>query len=714
MIFKSLALFTFLLSCNFLIAQDDGSTVIQNFTISDCVSLACEDNIIVESGGSDLFFSYVDCNCQTTSVYVPAGKAYVLKALAGSISVKGGSFLRSGVQSSPVSNTFYESALNQLIENTEGNIINTIETQSQTICINEQPETITGQDGVFFDFDISYGWLKSIDNQNFAYINGANQKDYTPNLLNETTYYKRQVYTAVSTGTFSEIHQVNVFSCTSTDTIPPVISIIGSSTINLTIGDTFTDPGATATDDVDGDITSSIIVDGLDALYVVLASGESSMGIPLVITYSVTDTAGNTTVVIRTIILNTFEVTLTSDKTNDTICEGDSVVFLATASLNDAAVEYEFSINGVLMTSLSASNVFTTASDQIIDGDIVGVMAIYDGDIFSSHSILMSVIVESCEPDTITLISGFLNQSVCLGGGTIGDVVLEFDGGATGATASGLPSGILASLNANQIIISGEPTESINESTSYLYTITTTGGTTSASMQGVFTVHPPSQITRTSGDANIVVNSRTDDQEDQLTNTSFSLSFQIANSVAANVTWDDDSITHSTNVSFDGNSGVLTISGNPGATGTTTHPAFKTYNYTITTIGNTYGCDETSISGSIELVDGYVPAETYTISVTASSASDYTLSGSDRNGNVTGNDPSVTIKVGDTIDFAVDASGHPFYLKTVQGTGTSDLVSGVTNNGATNGTVTWTPTTAGTYYYQCSVHNGMYGIITVQ
>jgi plastocyanin len=84
-----------------------------------------------------------------------------------------------------------------------------------------------------------------------------------------------------------------------------------------------------------------------------------------------------------------------------------------------------------------------------------------------------------------------------------------------------------------------------------------------------------------------------------------------------------------------------------------------------------------------------------------------------RNGDVTGNDPSVTINVGDTIDFVDDASGHPFYLKTVQGTGTSDLISGVTNNGATNGTVSWTPTAAGTYYYQCSLHNGMYGTITV-
>ena len=82
--------------------------------------------------------------------------------------------------------------------------------------------------------------------------------------------------------------------------------------------------------------------------------------------------------------------------------------------------------------------------------------------------------------------------------------------------------------------------------------------------------------------------------------------------------------------------------------------------------------------------------------------------------NVSGNDPSITINVGDEINFIVDAASHPFYIKTVQGTGTDNLASNVTNNGATSGVVNWTPTTAGTYYYQCSVHNGMYGTITVQ
>ena len=107
----------------------------------------------------------------------------------------------------------------------------------------------------------------------------------------------------------------------------------------------------------------------------------------------------------------------------------------------------------------------------------------------------------------------------------------------------------------------------------------------------------------------------------------------------------------------------------------------------------------------------------YNINVTASSNSDYTLSGSDRNGNVTGNDPSITINVGDEVNFIVNAASHPFYIKTVQGTGTDNQVSGINSsypNGATSGVVNWTPTAAGTYYYQCSAHDGMYGTITVQ
>ena len=108
------------------------------------------------------------------------------------------------------------------------------------------------------------------------------------------------------------------------------------------------------------------------------------------------------------------------------------------------------------------------------------------------------------------------------------------------------------------------------------------------------------------------------------------------------------------------------------------------------------------------------PSSTYSISVTASSNRDYTLVGTDANGEVSGNDPSITISLGEIISFSINAASHPFYVKTVQGTGADNQVSNVTNNGATNGDVRWTPAAAGTYYYQCSPHNAMYGTITVQ
>ena len=106
--------------------------------------------------------------------------------------------------------------------------------------------------------------------------------------------------------------------------------------------------------------------------------------------------------------------------------------------------------------------------------------------------------------------------------------------------------------------------------------------------------------------------------------------------------------------------------------------------------------------------------KTFNIDITATSSTNYTLSGTDRTGNISGNDPDLIFNVGDTINFVVSASGHPFYLKTVAGTGTGNTISGITNNGTTNQTITWTPTSAGTFYYQCSLHGGMVGTITIQ
>ena len=135
----------------------------------------------------------------------------------------------------------------------------------------------------------------------------------------------------------------------------------------------------------------------------------------------------------------------------------------------------------------------------------------------------------------------------------------------------------------------------------------------------------------------------------------------------------------------------------------------------LTVSNSCYTGSEEIIVDLIDCIDESLTTSStiYNIGVNASSSSDYSMNGIDLNGTVTGNDPSLTFNVGDTINFNVDSPGHPFYLKTAPGTGTGDLISGVTNNGATEDTVTWIPSSPGTYYYQCSLHSAMTGTITI-
>ena len=104
----------------------------------------------------------------------------------------------------------------------------------------------------------------------------------------------------------------------------------------------------------------------------------------------------------------------------------------------------------------------------------------------------------------------------------------------------------------------------------------------------------------------------------------------------------------------------------------------------------------------------------YSIDVSSNSSSDYTLNGTDRNGNVSGSDPNITFNVGDTVNFVLNTPNNPFYLKYSAGTGSENIINSIVNNGSTYHTLSFTPTYAGTFYYQCSLHTDMVGTITIQ
>jgi len=77
------------------------------------------------------------------------------------------------------------------------------------------------------------------------------------------------------------------------DTTPPVISLVGANPLEVSHGTSFVDPGATATDNVDGDVTGSIVA---------TSTVDTSAVGTYSVTYEVSDSSGNAaTPVVRTV-----------------------------------------------------------------------------------------------------------------------------------------------------------------------------------------------------------------------------------------------------------------------------------------------------------------------------------------------------------------------------------------------------------------------------
>ena len=94
--------------------------------------------------------------------------------------------------------------------------------------------------------------------------------------------------------------------------------------------------------------------------------------------------------------------------------------------------------------------------------------------------------------------------------------------------------------------------------------------------------------------------------------------------------------------------------------------------------------------------------------VTAVGTGAYVINGSDN--------PTLDVCKGDTVTFNIAATGHPFWLKTIQGASQANAYTdGVTGNGTTTGALTWVVSAAAPtpLYYNCEFHGAMTGIINV-
>ena len=181
------------------------------------------------------------------------------------------------------------------------------------------------------------------------------QKEHAFNSLNNTelviNFYHGNETDAAFDGTYVYLDDFIVEEAAAADTTPPVITLVGDNPVNITVGDTYTDAGATATDDLDGDITANIVVGG-DIVDVNNAA-------QYIITYNVSDAAGNAAAeVTRTVNVNDPVDTTPPDIT----LIGDAVVEL---NVGDAYVDAGATATDDLDGDITAN--------IVVGGDIVDV-----------------------------------------------------------------------------------------------------------------------------------------------------------------------------------------------------------------------------------------------------------------------------------------------------------------------------------------------------
>ena len=141
------------------------------------------------------------------------------------------------------------------------------------------------------------------------------------------------------------------------DTTPPVITLIGSAKVSVIVGSTYTDAGATASDNIDGNITSKIVtVNPVDT---------SKVG-TYIITYNVSDTAGNKATQVTREVDVTSAVTNISASIQDPVAGmvlSHAILIKATAQSTNPIKQIQFYIDG----SPIGLPVLTSPSQSVLD-----------------------------------------------------------------------------------------------------------------------------------------------------------------------------------------------------------------------------------------------------------------------------------------------------------------------------------------------------------
>jgi hypothetical protein len=186
---------------------------------------------------------------------------------------------------------------------------------------------------------------------------------------------KRMKKISLTIAAFAVVLAVVFTGCKKDDTTLPVITMAGTAQVVVSVGGTYTDLGATATDDVDGNITASIVTTGVSSV-------NTSTAGDYTITYTVKDDAGNeatatSTVKVRYIKPATYTVVETYE--DATTWSYNQTVVLSASAINGLVFANfgGYAHEGIATITPGTNSVAFTMAEMNFTSD-AGATRIYD------------------------------------------------------------------------------------------------------------------------------------------------------------------------------------------------------------------------------------------------------------------------------------------------------------------------------------------------
>ncbi|HVB19994.1 MAG TPA: DUF5011 domain-containing protein, partial [Candidatus Paceibacterota bacterium] len=167
-----------------------------------------------------------------------------------------------------------------------------------------------------------------------------------------------QIATSTPDGSFPSVSQSS-----GPDTIPPVITLLGDNPVHVSVGSTFTEPGVTVTDDVDGTDPYITFINGIQQV-VSSTTIDTSSPTTYIITYKATDAAGNVATAIRSVIVGNPDGTVSVGAATTTTT---TIAATATTTASSDTTPPVVTLNGSAAMELNLGDTFTDPGATALD-----------------------------------------------------------------------------------------------------------------------------------------------------------------------------------------------------------------------------------------------------------------------------------------------------------------------------------------------------------